>query len=522
SSARIKLADGELSYNDLLHKLAGEASDIHAFVDAKPQQLAPTDHFLHINLGFSNGTFTYDGRRVENISLTARGATTATGADLEELNLASPVAKTRLSGKMEDWQALRYNMKFETMLDLTQVGSLLQPGVALSGAGRISGTITGEGAKYGIDAQLDADSLAADNLRLQGVNFRVAGKGEEEKYLAQAQALVKMLNAGGFQINMVQLMGQMMGTGVDFRWLGELQAASVRGGGVTITDLILHDSMMEFKDGKLTATSKSVTSGNGEASGVKINGPHASEVSASVVEGKTNINISRARIESIVMTNGQVSAIEASGIKGETSGDIINLAVDDVKVSGAEASGVVAGSFDIAGAHVAIRKGTVVGTTADVKLGDLKITNPQAKGTVQNVVLSKPVFTIEPSGRYRASADLSLGGGVLGQLQLGSVRSSVAVTGERIEFNNLKAEIANGTLSGGAVIMLDNSSRVSSRLVATFSQIDAAQILALGLGRLAPISGKTNGDLNLNFPRFDVFKSSGVVNARFNGDVGSD
>ncbi|MGH9915133.1 MAG: hypothetical protein ACRD63_07580, partial [Pyrinomonadaceae bacterium] len=43
-----------------------------------------------------------------------------------------------------------------------------------------------------------------------------------------------------------------------------------------------------------------------------------------------------------------------------------------------------------------------------------------------------------------------------------------------------------------------------------------------GLGRLAPISGKTNGDLNLNFPRFDVFKSSGVVNARFNGDVGSD
>lgn len=523
SSARIKLDESELNYSDVLHKLDGEANNVRAQIDVEPQYvLTSDDPFFHFDLSFSHGTFTYDGRKIENISLSARGVTTSKETHLEEVNLVSPVGQMRLSGKAEDWQRLRYNLKFETTFDLAQLGTLLQPEIGLRGDGRVSGIITGEGAKYRVDAQLDADSLAADYLRLQNLNFKVAGEGEEAKYSAEAEALVKMLNSGDFQINMIQLMGQMMGTGVDFRWLGELQAASVRRGGTMIADLILHDSIIEFSDGKLTATSKNVTSSGGEASGAKINTPHASNISASIVSGKTVINVSRAGIDSVVMSKGKISAIEASGIAAHTSGDALNLNVDKVNVAGVEASGVSIGGFDIAGAHIVIRHGTVAGRTDDIKLGDLKIATTTTNGTIQDIALSKPIFMVEPSGKYRASADLSFGGGVLGELQLGSLQSSVTMTGDQIEFNNLKANLASGTLNGSAVIALGDSSRIGSRVVATFGAIDANQILALGLGRLAPIGGKMSGDLDLNFPQYDIFKASGTVNARFNGDVGND
>ncbi|MBK7707785.1 MAG: hypothetical protein IPJ30_19040 [Acidobacteria bacterium] len=40
----------------------------------------------------------------------------------------------------------------------------------------------------------------------------------------------------------------------------------------------------------------------------------------------------------------------------------------------------------------------------------------------------KPVFVLEPSGRYRATADMSLGGGVVGSVNLGAAR-----VGQRLE-----------------------------------------------------------------------------------------
>src|SRR3712207_8307051 len=48
------------------------------------------------------------------------------------------------------------------------------------------------------------------------------------------------------------------------------------------------------------------------------------------------------------------------------------------------------------------------------------------QGRVENVRLARPRFTLEPGGRYRASADLSLGGGVLGDRKSTRLNSSHA------------------------------------------------------------------------------------------------
>ena len=50
---------------------------------------------------------------------------------------------------------------------------------------------------------------------------------------------------------------------------------------------------------------------------------------------------------------------------------------------------------------VRARNRRIEGSTADIDAGTVKL----ADGQAENVKLAKPVFVVEPSGRYRASAD---------------------------------------------------------------------------------------------------------------------
>ena len=54
------------------------------------------------------------------------------------------------------------------------------------------------------------------------------------------------------------------------------------------------------------------------------------------------------------------------------------------------------------------------------------------------------MFVVEPSGRYRASADLSIGGGVLGQMDMGQASARLVATNSEIQLNNFKADIFKG------------------------------------------------------------------------------
>ena len=105
----------------------------------------------------------------------------------------------------------------------------------------------------------------------------------------------------------------------------------------------------------------------------------------------------------------------------------------EVQVGEANAFGAQTGSINIAGVRLAIRNGRVQGTTNDINAGTVKLKD----GSVENVKLARPAFTLEPSGRYRASADLSLGGGVLGQMKLGPARASVVATSDQIQLTQL-------------------------------------------------------------------------------------
>ena len=48
-------------------------------------------------------------------------------------------------------------------------------------------------------------------------------------------------------------------------------------------------------------------------------------------------------------------------------------------------------------------------------------------GTLNAVKIVKPVYILEPSGRYRATADMSIGGGAVGSVALGAARARVEI-----------------------------------------------------------------------------------------------
>jgi cytoskeletal protein CcmA (bactofilin family) len=117
-------------------------------------------------------------------------------------------------------------MNVTSSVDLTQLSDTLQSGTTLRGAGNFAGTITGEGDQFKVNGEIKSDALAADNLRLQGLNVSASGSVQGKSYEINGKAVADLLNAGDFQIDSLQLAGNVMGTGTDFRWVGELRAVA--------------------------------------------------------------------------------------------------------------------------------------------------------------------------------------------------------------------------------------------------------------------------------------------------------
>src|SRR6185295_10302582 len=177
STAHVEIKNGLIHYGDKLHELSGEARNLNATVQPDDPSAPAASWMNAVTLALSNSTFTYDGRPINNIDIQARGRINQTGAEIQELVLRSPVAEARLQGKMDDWRALRYQMNITSSVDLTQLSDVLQAGTTLRGTGDFAGVVSGEGDKYKVEGSIKSDALAADNLRLQGLNVTPKGSG---------------------------------------------------------------------------------------------------------------------------------------------------------------------------------------------------------------------------------------------------------------------------------------------------------------------------------------------------------
>ena len=514
STANVEIKNGVIHYGDARHEISGEARNLQMTV-LPDDPSAPAESWMNtVTLNLTNSSFTYDGRPINNIDVHARGRVNQTRAEIQEVVLRSPVAEARLQGVMDDWRALRYQMNVTSTVDLTQLSDVLQPGATLRGAGNFVGTVTGQGDKFKVDGEIKSDALAADGVRLQGLNVNASGSVRGRSYEINGKAVADLLNAGDFQIDSLQLAGQVMGTGTNFRWVGELRAVAERSYGTTLTGLILRDARAEMNDGVLTASSAQFTANGLVASGARVDGITASDLRVRSQNDVTTATVANVKAGTVSASGATVKGVTANNIDVQNRGGVTSVVVKEVQVGATSAAGAEIGNLNIAGVRLSVRNRRIEGSTADIDAGTVKF----ADGQAENVKLTRPVFVVEPSGSYRASADLSIGGGVLGSMSMGQARAAVVATNREIQFNNFSADVFKGRATGNARVAIARGG--TSQVSADFNEIDIAGPLTAMAGSPVPLAGRATGRVDLTFPGTEFKLASGTVSTRLTAETG--
>jgi translocation and assembly module TamB len=514
STASVQIKNGVIHYGDTRHEISGEARNLEATVQPDDPNAPAESRMNTVTMNVSNSTFTYDGHPINDIAFHARGRVSQTRAEIQEAVLKSPIAEARLQGTMDDWRALRYQMNVTSTVDLTQLSETLKPSTALRGAGNFTGTITGEGDQYKLTGEIKSDALAADGIRLQGLNVSASGSGQGKSYQINGKAVADLLNAGDFQVDSLQLAGQVMGTGTDFRWVGELRAVAERSYGTTLTGLILRDARAEMAGQTLTASAGQFTANGIKGSGAAVDGVTASDLRVKSENDVTTANIASVKAGAVSASGAKIKGVTANGIDILDRGGVTSVVVKDVQVGAASAAGAEIGSLNIAGVRLSVRNRQIEGSTADIDVGTVKL----ADGEARSVKLTKPVFVVAPSGSYRASADLSIGGGILGQINMGQARAAVVATNRELQLNNFTADVFNGRASGNARIALVKGA--SSQVAASFNNLDIAGPLAALSQSAVPLTGRATGRVDLTFPGTDVKLATGTITTQLSAEAG--
>ena len=516
STAHVELKNAVVHYGDARHEISGEARNIRAIIEPDDPNAPAASAMNRVTLSSSNSTFVYDGKPVNNIDIEAHARINETRAEIQELVLRSPIAEAHLQGTMDDWRALHYQMNVTSTIDLTQTAETFQPGATLRGVGNFVGTVNGEGDRYQAEGSFKSDMLAADNLRLKGLSVTAKGSGQGKSYEANGRAVAELLSVGDFQLNSVQLAGNVMGTGKDFSWVGELRAAAEKSYGTTITGLIVRDARAEFRDGVLTASSSQASANSSSASGAKAGAVQINDVRVRSENGATTATAASIKTGPVTGRDLQVNGATANNIDVVSKGGVTNVNVKAVQVGSINALGAQTGSINIAGVRLAIHNGRAEGSTSDINAGSVTLEN----GRLEAVKLARPTFTVEASGRYRASADLSIGGGVLAEMKLGNARAVLVATSNQIQVNNFKVEALDGSATGNATI--STAKNGASHVNADFSNLEIGGLIAVLSKRVVPLSGKASGKVDLAFSGTDLGTASGTINAQLKGEAGVD
>jgi autotransporter translocation and assembly factor TamB len=530
STAHVQVTDAVVHYDDRRYRIDGEARNLKLVVQPENPNApgaSPTDT---VDLSMSNSTFTTSGHAVNPVDVELHARVNQVRADISDLTLRSPVAEAHLSGALDDWRALRYHMQVNASVDLTQASDVLQLQTAVRGAGKFEGTVSGEGDKYKVEGGIVSDAIAADGVRLKALNVNATASGQGKSYEANGKAVAELLTAGDFQLNLVQLVGGVTGTGTDFRWLGELHAAAARSGATSINGLILKDALAEMRDGELSGSAQALSASSLVAQGARVGGLSASDVHFTRGgDGRTSVKAASARAGSVVSGNSTLNGVQASGVDATINPDSsASVTVERVNVGGVNAAGARTGSLNIAGVRLSVTPGgRVEGESGDVGVGTVAFSVPAAskggkaqQGRADNVRLARPRFTLEPGGRYRITADLSLGGGVLGTMNLGKARAGVVATNDQIQLNDFNADLFNGHAQGSATIA--TGARAASSVRASFDNVDAGGLIATLSGNAVPLTGAATGTVDLRFPGTNFKAASGRLDATFNGATGRD
>ncbi|HMT07314.1 MAG TPA: hypothetical protein PKA82_04865, partial [Pyrinomonadaceae bacterium] len=594
-SVNVSIRDSLVHFGDISRKISGEGREINVTLTPRSDKTVNGEPRFDLFFASDNSSFTYDAKAFESIGIRAKATVDELGADVESVNITSPVGNIAVNGRLDNWNSPKYTANISSTADLTQISTTLETATTLRGVGNFKGTLTGEGETYKIEGTVDSESLRADGVYVKGVNIEGTVAGTNEDYEANGKVVAEMLTYDDLRIDLLRAAGNVRGTGSDFRWVGELQTVAVKSGAMTIGSLFLRDAVAELKDRQLTAQA-----GTGRAKrfeigdvefedlqaralkfsmpngGIDISAPNATttrfktpdyelknvqgknirvknlnkvttvdvdglsssdaDLAGAKIEGvtadgfkfrddpsKTDVTISGIKARRVDSDGTIIDGIDAPEIAITNRGGLTTVYADRSRVARIDTGAAVLGDLNIAGIRLSIRNGVVEGRSDDIDAGDITITKSDqlaTGGKLEGVKIVRPIFVVERSGRYRASADMSIGGGSVGSIALGAATAKVLINNDGARLTDLNADVMNGKLDGNVAIALDNRTR--SEIDVNFSNLDLSKLIALQSGRVIPLEGQTTGTAKLSYPGGNWNLATGNIDARIVANAGDD
>ncbi len=593
-SVNVAIRDSVIHFGDLSRKVSGDAKNLTVFLSPNGEQTADGQNRYRFDLASTDSNFVYDTKVVEKIEIRAQGIADNLGAEIQKLDVNTPLGQMSMNGTVLDWANPKYELDVTSTVDLTQMAMTFSTGTALRGVGNLNGHISGVGENFRVDATADSESLRADGVYLKAVNVTATVEGTNENYTANGNAVAEMLTFDVFRVDFLRLNGNVRGTGTDFRWVGELQAIAAKSPGLTLGGLFLSDAIAEYKDAELTAAvgnaraqkfaigdaefedlrvrnmklalpggnvdlsapngaarsfatkdyrldgltaqnirvrrsggktevdAANLRSQKGKVAGANVDNVTAGQFQLRDNPNSTNVELKNLRAGLVESDGTVVEGLETPSLSIENSGATTVVYSDKSRVAKIDTGSAVLGNLNIAGVRLSIRNGTIEGRSGDIDAGNITLRkNAQLAtgGTLESVKINRPVFVVERSGRYRATADMSIGGGMLGSVALGAATAKVNINNARAELTDVVATLMDGQVNG--VVTVAFNERSQSRIDADFTNLDLAKLAALQSGRVIPIEGNTSGNARLTFQGTNYRTTSGTLNAAITANAGT-
>src|SRR4030095_10214572 len=138
-----------------------------------------------------------------------------------------------------------------------------------------------------------------------------------------------------FRIDFLRLAGNVRGSGTDFRWVGELQAAAAKSKSLTLGGLFLSDAVAEYKDKQLIASA-----GNGRAQKFSVaeaefENLYANNLKFSRNNGVTNLSAPSARAGTLKTKDYQLQGLTGRNLKVRDAGPKTDVDLDNVAANSA-------------------------------------------------------------------------------------------------------------------------------------------------------------------------------------------
>lgn len=265
-----------------------------------------------------------------------------------------------------------------------------------------------------------------------------------------------------------------------------------------------------------------VTADSATVKGNRVRGLTADRFTLTDLPNSTDLDLTGVRAARVEGGGATITGVESALIEIRDTHPETIVYSDNVRVARVDTNAATLGTLNIGGVRLTIRQGTIQGRSNDVDAGTVVLNKTGALdqgGTLEAVKIAKPVFIVEPSGRYRVTADMSIGSGIIGSIPLGEARARVNVNNERAELNDLTAAIMDGRLDGTATLAFNN--RAQSNINANFSNLDLSKLISLQGGRVIPLVGQTSGTVDLTFSGTNFRTATGDVRADITADAGN-